>query len=201
MENTFTYVYNGIMENNSKNIRLFVGTPISLEFLTPALSSKIQEHLNVPMKWVEKENIHITWKFIGDTNPDNIELIKSNLQEAASSANDIVINFKKIEIWPNKRSPRQLVVVGDDTNGNGAKLYSDINHKLVELGITEEKRKFNPHITISRFKNKHIPVMPIVLPDWLEIEELKINISHIDLIQSALTPKGSIYTVLKSYQL
>jgi len=153
------------------------------------------------IKWIEKENIHFTWKFIGDVEQEKFDLIANALQETVNSADDIALNFKKITIWPNNRFPRQLVIIGDDVNGNATKLYKDINLKLVNYGIKKEKRSFNPHITLARFRLKNKPTEPINLPNWLEFDEVKIDLPQINLIKSDLTPKGSIYTVLKSYNL
>ncbi|MDD3013728.1 MAG: RNA 2',3'-cyclic phosphodiesterase [Candidatus Gastranaerophilales bacterium] len=190
------------MNNKSDNIRLFVGTYINLDFLFPENELNIlQEQFDNSIKWVEKENIHLTWKYIGDLENNKLDQVITNLHAAANSINDITVILKKVVIWPNNKFPRQLVIIGDDTNGNATKLYKDINLKLVNLGVKKEKRSFNPHITLARFRLKNKPSEPFNIPDGFKFDEVKFDISNINLIQSSLTPKGSIYNVLNSFNL
>lgn len=190
------------MNYKSDNIRLFVGTHINFDqVFSECKLNLLQEYFNVPIKWVEKENIHMTWKFIGDVEYDNFDQILNTLHESVNSIGNIKIIFKKFAAWPNNRFPRQLVIVGDDTNGKAANLYNDINRRLVECSVKMEKHQFNPHITLARFKFKNKPVEPVNIPDCFKFDEITVNISQLDLIKSVLTPKGSIYTVLNTYNL
>jgi 2'-5' RNA ligase len=202
MENIFTIVYNIIMNNKSDNIRLFIGTYINPDILLPESKLlQMQEYFSAPLKLVKKENIHFTWKFIGNADYELLDNVANTLQEIVKTASNIEVTFKKVELWPDDKFPRQLVVIGEDINGNADQLYKSLNHGFAKLGIKKEKRSFNPHITLARFKLRSRPPEPFNIPEWLEFDGVKINFSKINLIQSTLNPAGSIYKILKSYDL
>ena len=65
-----------------------IRTFIALE-LPPAVTSllhKVQQdlkRLNIRARWVRPENIHLTLKFLGDINPDDIDKIGAAMTGAA----------------------------------------------------------------------------------------------------------------------
>jgi len=192
------------MSKNSeiKKVRLFLGSYVNSDIIYSSLDSeKLEQDLNCSMKFVEKENIHLTWKFIGDIEQDKVDKIISTIQEIISSPLNIEVKFQEFAIWPNGRLPRQLVVTGIDLNSEGIKLYKELNKDLVKFGIDKEKRSFNPHITVARFRVKEKLKESIILPEWFIFKESIIKFSRIDLIQSTLTPKGSIYKSIQSFEI
>ena len=189
-------------DSEIKKVRLFFGTHIDPDviYANDGLD-KIEQYFNCSMKFVEKENIHMTWKFIGDVAQDKVDGIIATVQEILASHADIKIRFQEFAVWPNGKFPRQLVITGNDLNGEGAKLYKELNRSLAKVGIEKEKRSFNPHITAARFRIKGKPEKPFILPEWLKFNETVARFSSMDLIQSTITPKGSIYKSIQTFQL
>jgi len=141
-----------------------------------------------PVRFVNKENLHLTWKFFGDTDPDRVLGILDNVEKITSKIKEISINFNRFEIWPNAKFPRLLVLAGDDTNGEATKLYNAFN-----------PGKFKPHITIARFKTRQRLKSPVIMPERLIFKEKTINFKEIVLLSSTLSPKGSIYEKIKTF--
>lgn len=162
--------------------RLFLGSFVDLEL--------IEAEFSVPIRFVSQKNLHITWNFFGDTQNSQIPGIETRINEISSKIDEISINFNRFELWPNPKFPRLLVLVGDDVNGNATKLYKTFN-----------KRKFNPHITIARLKLKQKPESPIKLPEKLIFPERQISFSKISLIKSTLSPSGSVYSEIRTFNL
>lgn len=188
--------------NNKEKIRLFLGTYIDPEIVYSSNNlEKLEDHLNCSMKFVEKKNIHLTWKFIGDIETGKTDKIIELIRESINSKSGIEIGFNKFAIWPNGKFPRQLVVTGNDINENGRFLCKNLNNSLQKAGIEKEKRSFNPHITVARFRIKEKPKEPFILPEWLHFKPTSIKFNQLDLIQSTLTGTGSIYQVLKSFEI
>ena len=188
---------------HKKNIRLFLGSFVDINkfYAHDGMQEKLKKHFDCPVKFVEKQNIHLTWKFIGEADSVLIPDFTNIIESAASKFFNISINFDKFEIWPNTKFPRQLVITGRDLNGNATDLHEILNTGFQKFGVKEEKRKFNPHITIARFKLKQKPEHPVLLPPWLAFNEAKIDFTDISLIKSFLTPKGSIYEEIKKFTL
>lgn len=135
----------------------------------------------VELKGINKKNLHLTWKFFGETEPVEIPQMLDHIEKITSEISEISINFNRVELWPNLKYPRLMVIAGDDMNGNATKLYTAFNQE-----------KFKPHITVARFKNKQPPESPVFQPKT-------INFNEIALIKSTLSSKGSVYEVYKSW--
>ncbi len=151
------------------------------------------------IKPVKAENIHLTWKFIGDAD----EELTGKIIEAVSSIDlkdfRVVIKFTEFQIWQNKRNPRQIVLKGIDIDGKGEIFYKNLNSALKKIGINEEKRDFNPHITFARFKNIENFSKEIILPEAGLFNETICEIKSFQLVKSSLTPNGSEYEVLREF--
>ncbi len=186
-------------EDKNKKIRLFLGSFVDIEafYDYQNIHTGLKNHFDCHVKFVEKQNMHLTWKFIGETKNSFIPEFIGLIEKAVSEISDITVNFDKFQLWPDSRYPRQLVITGQDTNGNAAGLYNRLNSGLKE--VKKEKRKFNPHITIARFRQK--PANKISLPEWLELKERKIHFKSMELIKSRLTPNGSVYEKVKVFEL
>lgn len=169
------------MDDETK-LRLFAGSFVEIE--------PIEAEFEHPIRFVPPENLHLTWKFFGETEQEHIPQIIHKIEKVASQTGDVAINFNRFELWPDARYPRLLVLAGDDVNGNATKLFEALNRK-----------KFRPHITIARFKIKKKPEKLIRLPENLFFEKRQINFKKISLLKSILTPKGSIYDEIRGFPL
>ena len=169
------------MDKDGK-IRLFIGSFVELEC--------INAELDCPVRFVSKENLHLTWKFFGDTETGLVPQIFNNIEKITSKISEISINFNRFEIWPNARFPRLLVLAGDDINGEATKLYNAFNHG-----------KFKPHITVARFKVRQRLKSPVMIPESLVFKEKTINFKEIALLSSTLSSKGSIYEEIKTFKI
>jgi len=185
----------------SKKIRLFIGSYVEFSIINEENINKLCEYFMCPIKFVEKNNIHLTWKFIGDIEAEKLEEVQAILEETSIKVSDILINFEKFEIWPSGKRPSLLVLTGRDLNGNATKLHQKLDKKFEKLKIAREKRKFLPHITVARFKIKQKPAEKFVLPDWLLFDKISVRFSQLSLFQSTSTDSGSLYTSLKDFSL
>jgi len=178
-----------------KKTRIFLGTFIqNSEIKTDIfLESFFPEN---QLRAVKRENLHLTWKFIGDVDEDELEKIKIILDSTLNYPLDVKLRFDRFEIWPNLNNPRQLVLTGNDLNGNATQIYKNLNNSLAKI-VKKEKRAFRPHITFARFKNIQNPVITDDLINRFKNTIVKIH--NISLIESILTPQGSIYNTIQKY--
>jgi len=187
-------------KHQKETSRLFFGSFIDAENLDyNRHQGAFIDYFGKSIKPVKAENIHLTWKFIGDAD----EELTGKLIEAVSSMNladfKVIIKFTEFQIWQNKRNPRQIILKGFDIDGKGGIFHKSLNSVLKKTGVNEEKRAFNPHITFARFKNIENFPKEIILPDTSSFAETICEIKSLCLVKSSLTPNGSEYEVLKEF--
>jgi PncC family amidohydrolase len=121
-------------------MRLFVAVHLSQE-IRDGLAS-LQDRLRraqADVSWVKPANLHITLKFLGETEPKRLESIGSELTEAARSAAPFSLAVAGGYVrWPHPR----VVWAG---GGGGAPAEAlPACRKLARLGFPKERRRFWP---------------------------------------------------------
>jgi 2'-5' RNA ligase len=153
------------------------------------------------LKWVEEENLHLTLKFMGDVREDVLGHIKSSLSPVFKNYRQFKVEFKNVGAFPTVNKPRVLWVGIEKGKNELEKLAIEIENTLNDkLGIAKEERKFLPHITLARVKDKcRINFEKIAkYQDKVFAEDV---VSKVDLMESKLTPSGPIYSVMYSWKL
>lgn len=180
------------MDTEKKN-RIFIATFFegeckSLCRLSEQLSSKEVKGLRI----VPLEQIHITWKFIGNITTDETEKVFKAVKENSGIIKNASITFDKLEIWPNLKYPRLISVTSENFDEKFSEYFANLEESLYKyLKIKKEKRRFTPHITIARLKsNVNLEMLD------LNFESIKLDIKHTCVVQSITDPKGVLYKIL-----
>ena len=105
-------------------------------------------------KWVKREQMHLTLRFIGDVDDSGLEFIQSALQKIQSPSFDT--HLEGVGQFPPKGSPRVLWV-GLKSPPALNTLQRQINASITSLGLPPEDHPFSPHITLARFKSPPHP--------------------------------------------
>lgn len=100
-------------------------------------------------KWVKREQMHLTLRFIGDVDDSGLESIKSALQTIQSPTFEM--HLEGVGQFPPKGKPRVLWV-GLKSPPTLMNLQHQINTSITSLGLPPEDHPFSPHITLARFK-------------------------------------------------
>jgi len=153
---------------------------------------KIQTELNIKAKPVELHNMHFTVQFLGEVSEEMIGKISDALNSIEFSA--FSISFANIGVFPKPNSPRVIWIGVTDGINELEKLAEMIHSKLSDIGFSPDK-KFKPHVTILRVKNK-IGDLSSKLEKFSSYSFGKQLVSEIKLKKSELTPNGPIYTDL-----
>ena len=112
---------------------LAVEIPLSNKEKILKLINSFNEKSGSLIKWVSKDNLHITLKFIGELNTDHISTIQNSLTERLSSVPAFDININGLGVFPNSRKPR-IFWLGFDQNKNLERIVSSIENCAVNLG-------------------------------------------------------------------
>ncbi|MBU1599231.1 RNA 2',3'-cyclic phosphodiesterase [bacterium] len=174
-------------------MRLFIAIPLTPE-IKKALANQ-EERLKPSIlgaKWVEPCGIHLTLKFLGETDEERVKDIAECCQKAAEGKPSFIISLGCVGGFPNLVIPRVIWVGIDQGKERVSEIAKDLEEKLHKIGFPKETRPFHPHLTLARIK------MPkrVLFPDIEPCSE-RMRVSSIQLIQSTLTPKGSIYKAIE----
>jgi len=130
--------------------RLFIAIPISDSIRKELAGLKFPaENVN----WVPDHQLHLTLKFVGETNSKQAEVLAVNLGTIRFSPFDITL--KGIGTFPVSGSPRVLwtKVMAPDA-------LSDLHQKVSSIsescGANADKHPFKPHVTLARIKDSNI---------------------------------------------
>ncbi|HKV24066.1 MAG TPA: RNA 2',3'-cyclic phosphodiesterase [Candidatus Acidoferrum sp.] len=185
-------------------MRLFValGIPSSVREHLAAFLSELR-NLSSSLgdkrpRWIRPESLHVTLKFIGDTQSDNLKKITAALSEIRSKQS-VDLKLSGLGFFPNDRRPR-VFWAALIASPNLAELASDIDRALVAVGIPGEIRAFVPHLTLARFEppGLHQTLRSKILQE-LHREFGSFQAREFQLMESKLKPSGAEYTSLASF--
>ncbi|MCK4321614.1 RNA 2',3'-cyclic phosphodiesterase [candidate division WOR-3 bacterium] len=143
------------------------------------------------LKWVTKENLHVTLKFIGEIDsPDPIENV---LNDVSKDFQPFKISLSGLGAFPSKNRIKVLWVGVDEGKNQLKELYKNIEKRIIQFGFKKEEKDFTPHVTIGRVKKGLLkfPNIDFFYPPFLA--------RKITLFESILTPSGPIYKILYSF--
>jgi 2'-5' RNA ligase len=184
-----------------------IRTFIALE-LPPAVISLLREvqqelqRLKLGARWVRPENIHLTFKFLGDIQPDDIDRIGVAMADAVSEFTPIALAVRGVGVFPGIKRPRVIWVgIGGDTQELLA-LQSRLEEKLASLGFPGEKRAFKAHLTLGRIKHAVNPeIIRQMLNEYTDLSSEDFFLKQIILYKSDLKPSGAVYSQLNQAKL
>ncbi|NPV28283.1 MAG: RNA 2',3'-cyclic phosphodiesterase [Firmicutes bacterium] len=195
------------MENafGPKKIRSFLAV-----LLPDDVKNQIYQHLNpicrlpLDIKWVEKENYHLTLKFFGSLTESEIRKISLFLTELTPQVDSFSLKYGGWGLFPNRRHPRVLWLgLGGDALDALHNLWLKIENGLLNHGFPREEKSFHPHITLGRFRSPaNIELLLIKMKGSpLSGEIGSFPVSELHLMESKLSPAGPSYSSLAAFPL
>lgn len=182
----------------SERIRTFISVDIEDPLLLDRIERIKETILTVKtnMKPIEKENLHVTLKFLGEIPVmliDNIYKVMQNVK-----MKPFEIEIKGLGAFPSITRPR-VIWIGITKGATELKeIFRQLETGLRKIGIKPESRGFEPHITIARVKSgKNRDKLIKILHQLSDVEIGTMKVTCIRLKQSTLTFKGPIYKTLR----
>jgi 2'-5' RNA ligase len=184
-------------------IRSFIA--IDLEAAARARLGEFQERLRrilqrEPIRWVRPEGIHLTLKFLGNQTAAKLEEIGNLLRTHARQAEAYQLAIVGVGCFPHAGNPRVVWVGIRESSGALAQWAGRLDSLLAASGIEPERRPFQPHLTLGRFKDQLTPEGRGQLESELAALEMatiaESTATSVDLIRSDLRPEGPVYSVL-----
>lgn len=154
-----------------------------------------------PMKLVDLDVLHMTLKFLGDTEEALVEDVGEAMNRACQGVAPIQVSMQGSGAFPNLNHIKVVWIglTGADTLKEIARALDD---ELAPLGFSRERRPFRPHVTIARVKGgRNKDRLQAVLREYSDSSFGEQTIDAVALKKSVLTPKGPIYTTLRERRL
>ena len=185
-------------------MRLFIALPLP-SLVEKRLSEIISDLKNAGgnIKWVKPENIHLTVRFLGETDKDQVPLIKEIIDNISTKYNSYNLTLDRLGGFPNLNKPRVIWagLVDDDQIGIMTRMVKEVEYEIRRLGFKPDDKRFRPHLTLGRIK---APVGLDALLDKINsfhLESINIKLDRLRLFKSTLTPQGPIYESLHEVKL
>ncbi len=154
----------------------------------------------VNVKWVARRNLHLTVKFLGEIEPDQLAVILEVVRETASQTSTFQMTVGGVSFLPARSRPRIVCV---DVEAPLV-LAESLDRRLDALGIPPDRRPRRPHVTLGRFRTPRRgrrERKPIVEDDLLQALKRRekdsfsiVTVREIVLYESVLGRAGPTYT-------
>ena len=172
-------------------------------FVALALPDRVAESLlalqsGVPgARWMTREQLHLTLRFIGEVDERDANAIDEALQSISAPCFTLVL--KGVGEFGG-RNPRALWA---GVSGDGAlvHLQRKIESAIQRLGLPAEERKFTPHVTLARLRAASPGRVIDFLRDHALYASGSFEVDQFVLYSSTTTPNGSIYVAEREYGL
>ena len=159
--------------------------------------------VNAPdVRWAVPENLHLTLKFFGDVEEtDTWEIFKA-IQAALGDMPSFRMRFATVGAFPADDRPRAVWIGIEEGRQMLCNLQACIDQRMLDLGYPSESRRYQPHLTIGRARDK-ISQLGLVTAikqqkhfqgGWIEVDRLTLFRSELGRGKNA----APVYTKLGS---
>jgi 2'-5' RNA ligase len=179
-------------------LRTFIALDLDSHILDGLV--RAQRQLAAPgdkVKWVERANLHVTLKFLGDVAEERINDVCTLVRRAAAEVEAFDYDVCGLSVTPPHGPLRMVWGNIDDPSGLMAVLHEHLDAALAGLGFREENRQFRPHITVARIK--HVGNPAAFRAAVIAFAGAQFGVAHGDEVvayASTLTGEGPIYAPL-----
>ena len=182
-------------------MRAFMAVEVNKGLVNKILEiQKMLAEANALVKFVEPENLHFTFKFLGDITPEKGEAIVEMAEEKVKNYSPFDINIQGTGVFPNLGYIK-VIWLGVEEPDTFSQMQEDFDKEFVKMGFNKE-RSYIPHLTVGRVKG--VQNKELLLSVVKELEDIEVGTMKVDkliLKESDLTPVGPIYTDLKLIKL
>ena len=190
-----------------EQIRSFIAIelPEGLKSKLSQIQTQLKATGHAPVKWVDPYSIHLTLKFLGNINANKVSEITGIIESASQGVSPFQLEVKDLGAFPNLRRPQVIWVGTTGELSMLSQLQQRIESGLEPLGFARESRKFTPHLTLARLRERVSPdeqqnIGQLVAS--IEFGEAFIfTVEHVSLMKSQLTREGAIYHRIGSAKL
>ena len=176
--------------------------PEEIKGIIAGVSSDLKKSA-LNLRWLKVSNIHLTIIFMGNMDPLVLEQMAQPISDVCLDHGPFDITLKGMGVFSNRRNPRVLWVGLGGHMERLAHFRDTLQNSLTPFGIKKEKRPFNPHLTLGRFRKGPKPGSRLddLLTEYENLTSPVCPRRELILFKSDLKPGGAVYTKLKTWPL
>jgi RNA 2',3'-cyclic 3'-phosphodiesterase len=147
-------------------------------------------------RWVEPENYHLTLSFVGDIDGADAADLSDELSHV--SGDPLTIEFDDLGSFGGDK-PRAIFARAVSSPAL-MRLHEQNERAVRRVGLTTERRKFIPHVTLARLKS----ASPMAVADYLASRSapaLRFTVDRFVLFSARASTGGGPYLVEAAYPL
>jgi len=185
-----------------KRTFLAIHIPSGTEY--PALVESLKKNLphEKYINYCRPDNIHLTLKFIGQTEDLDIPAINEACRKVAQRHQPFTMDFDRTGLFGSNGTPRVLWLGMNKTPQALYDLEADVLDAFNDLGYLRDRQNFVPHLTVCRIKS--LVDKKFFQQIYNSIEQktyLHVDVKELIYYQSFLQPTGPFYKILKRFPL
>ncbi len=158
------------------------------------VAETIEPWKNLPLKWVNAENWHLTLAFLGSIAENCALLLCSSIEAYLIQEQSFSLLTKGIDYFPSRKKARVLAVLFE-TSEPLQTLVQGIHTICKSQHILPDEKIFHAHITLARLKTKTAP--DIDIPPFAAT----LPVQQVVFFKSTLHPKGVQYEPIQVFNL
>ena len=182
-------------------VRVFVGFFSTKTIQEQVEKLKEQTEDFIKGKWVEPQNYHMTFQFIGEVPEEKLMDIIKGVQEVSQRNKPIRVKYKSLGVFPDIDKARVLWIGVSEGADSLRALAKDVYNTNKKYGIKSDGKPFYPHVTICRIKEYDKKKLKNLLKRYENYNFGEDLVDRISIIRSSLTSIGPIYSVLEEFYL
>ncbi|ACL69940.1 RNA 2',3'-cyclic phosphodiesterase [Halothermothrix orenii] len=157
----------------------------------------IKRQVRQGIKWVKKDNWHITLKFIGEVGDEKVSEIKDSLESISERVKPFSITINGPGAFPDITRPRVMYLSIKEGSDNLTSVYKLLEKDLIDRGFKADDREFTPHLTLARSRRRtdlnQLSKRLNKVVESLEDFKARVNINKLSLMKSELYRTGPVY--------
>ena len=144
------------------------------------------------IKPVERENIHITLRFLGEIKQERVQEIIEQMKQIQFAR--FTADFRGLGVFPGLHRPTVIWIGIEKGAEELSRIFETLEQGLKALGVRPDSKGFTPHLTIARVKSgRNRAELVRTISELRDVEFGSMNVDSVRLKKSTLTPKGPIY--------
>ncbi len=149
------------------------------------------------LKVVRPELLHVTLKFLGDTEESLVDDILAGIENSTRGVASFKTRLVGMGAFPSMSNIR-VVWVGMEDGKTLGTIASRLDEALRPLGFERDKKGFVPHLTVARARSgRNIANVQEILRRNAATDYGEYQIDRILLKRSVLSPAGPTYSVVR----
>ncbi|MCX7989881.1 MAG: RNA 2',3'-cyclic phosphodiesterase [Aquificaceae bacterium] len=180
-------------------VRVFVGFFVTKRIQETVEKLQAQSEGFIKGKWVEPQNFHMTFQFIGEIEQERLMDLLKSLQEVAQKLKPVRVKYKGLGVFPSLDRARVLWI----GVAEGHRPLIDIARAIIkanrQVGIKDEGKPFQPHVTVCRIKEFERRALKDFLRQHENTTFGEDLVDRVTLVKSSLTSVGPIYTIIEEF--